>query len=221
MSSKPYCPLQSGYSPPSHLSGKALTFRSFLRDPEPSQALGQTPLNLTQLRQISLSKSKLAEATSSQDHPQVTAQAQLPCLHGAPSEAARREGPSPRWTSHPADQGAHPSAPLSCPRDRGGGRVHVPAPDNAPHATRARANTHPSCASGCSVTPPGPGTHTRREGAKGPSPWNRRARPGTRPRGSSRHTSPPAVRLRPARQLGGGAARARAAGAGPGPARPE
>lgn len=43
----------------------------------------------------------------------------------------------------------------------------MPAPDNAPHKTRARADTHPSHASGRSAAPPGPGTPTRRERAKG------------------------------------------------------
>lgn len=176
----------------------------------------QTSRNLPKPPQISLGKSKLAEATSSRDHPRVTAQAQPPRLQSDPSEAARREEPSPRRTWLSADPGAHPSAPLSCPRGRGGGGVHVPAPDNAPHKTRARTDTHPSCAPSCSAALPGPGTPTRRERAKGLLPWNRRARPGTRPRGSSRQSSPPAVRLRPARHLEGGAARARAVGAGSG-----
>lgn len=108
-----------------------------------SYALVQTPRNLPKTLQISLGKSKLAEATSSRDHPQVTAQAQPPRLQRAPSEAARRKGPSPRRTWLSADPGAHPSALLSCPRCAGGGGVHVPAPDNAPHRTRARADTHP------------------------------------------------------------------------------
>lgn len=215
MSSKPYCLLHSGYSSPSFWSSSHSPKLPY--DAAPSYALVQTPRNLPKPPQVSLGKYKLAEATSSRDHPQVTAQAQPPRLQRARSEAARREGPSPRQTRLSADPGAHPSAPLSSPRGRGGGGVHVPAPDNAPHGTHARADTHPSCESRCSAAPPGPGTHTRREGATGLLPWNRRARPGTHPRGSSRHSSPPAARLRPARHLGGGAARARAVGAGPGP----
>lgn len=81
-------------------------------DTAPSYTLVQTPRNLPKTLQISLGKSKLAEATSSRDHPQVTAQAQPPRLQRAPSEAARRKGPSPRRTWLSADPGAHPSALL-------------------------------------------------------------------------------------------------------------
>lgn len=163
MGSKPYCLLHFGYNPPSRLSGQVLTFRSFhttQHRPTPSCRLLATFLRR---RRFLLGESKLAEATSSRDHPWVTAQAQPPRLQRAPSEAARRGGPSPRRTWLSADPGAHPSALQSCPRGAGGGGVHVPAPDNAPHKTRARADTHPPCASGCSAAPRGPGTYTRRD----------------------------------------------------------
>lgn len=114
----------------------------------------------------------------------------------------------------------------------------MPAPDNAPHAARrapGRADTHPSwCVRpqrgpAGDPEPPPPPPATRREGAKGLSSWSRRARPGTRPRGSSRHSSspsvrpfarPPAGRAAPPRTSARGAARhgagARGGGRGPG-----
>lgn len=222
MSSKPYCLLHSGYNPPSRLPGQVLTFRSF---------------HMTQHRltpSCRLLATFLRRCRFLWANPNLPRRPPLGTTRRSPRKLSRRGCKEPRLRLRGGKDPPHagPGSPrtraptrprcsalLSCPRGAGGGGVHVPAPDNAPRRTRARADTHPSCASGCSAALPGPGTHTRREGAKGLLPRNRRARPGTRPRGSSRHSSSPAARLRPIRHLGGGAARARAVGVGPGPGR--
>lgn len=193
--------------------------------------------SLSHARRIPPGKSKLAEATSSRDHPQVTAQAQPPRLHGSPVLRLRggKDPPhaGPRTPADPGEGGR----PAARARGAGGGRgARARARQcSARGAARARADTHPSwCVRpqrgpAGDPEPPPPPPATRREGAKGLSSWSRRARPGTRPRGSSRHSSspsvrpfarPPAGRAAPPRTSARGAARhgagARGGGRGPG-----
>lgn len=194
--------------------------------------------SLSHARRIPPGKSKLAEATSSRDHPQVTAQAQPPRLHGSPVLRLRggKDPPhaGPRTPADPGGGGA-PGRPRA-PAAREGGGAHVPAPDNAPHAARrapGRADTHPSwCvrpqrgpAGDPEPPPPPPHAEGRREGPELVEPPREARDPPARKLTTQQQpvcppvrppARPPAARLRPARQLGGrrGTARARAAGGG-------
>lgn len=183
----------------------------------------QASRNLPKPPQISLGKSKLAEPTSSRDHPRVTAQAQPPRLQSAQSEAARREEPSPRRTWLSADPGAHPSAPLSepsarprwgrgarararqCPAQDARPRRHSPFPRVRPQR-RPAGTRNPHAERKSERSPPVRGTAVRGPGPARTEAPDRSARP---PRGSAPYVTSGAVprgRARWGRGRGGVAA---------------
>lgn len=102
--------------------------------------------SLSHARRIPPGKSKLAEATSSRDHPQVTAQAQPPRLHGSPVLRLRGgKDPPHAGPRTPADPGGGGGArPSARARGAGGGRGARARARQCPArgAARARPRRH-------------------------------------------------------------------------------